>query len=136
MTNIRTHPHEWERMLHLIDLDDLSKAEEVELQDLRELFSEGKGKWKPRKEGLLPVNEKIKRVVSESDLPPVNKKIRRLVLESGMSLSEIERLSGIGRVNLHNIICGETKNINLKNAFLLADFFEIDVNDFREERLK
>lgn len=135
MANIRTHPHEWERMLHLIDLDDLSKAEEVELQDLRELFSDGKGKWE-RKEGLPPVNKKIKQQSREEGLLPLNDKIRRLVLESGLSLSKIERLSGIGRVNLHNIIRGETKNISLKNAFLLADFFEIDVNDFREERLK
>lgn len=136
MANIRTHPHEWVRMLYLIDLDDLSKAEEDELHELRELFSDGKGKWKPRKKGLLPVNEKIKQQSREEGLLPLNDKIRRLVLESGLSLSKIERLSGIGRVNLHNIIRGETKNISLKNAFALADFFEIDVNDFREERLK
>ena len=138
MANIRTHPHEWVRMLYLIDLDDLSKAEEDELHELRELFSDGKSKRKrqPRKEGSSPVSGKVKQQPREEGLLPLNDKIRRLVLESGLSLSKIEKLSGVGRVNLHNIIRGETKNISLKNAFLLADFFKIDVNDFREERLR
>ncbi|XJS09863.1 helix-turn-helix domain-containing protein [Aerococcaceae bacterium WGS1372] len=121
MANIRTHPYEWERMLYLLDLDELNEDNESELGELQKLFGTGDSKRKrqPRREQLLPVNQKIK----------------QLVLESGLSLNKITQFSGIGHGTLGNIIRGETKNINLKTAFLLADFFKIDVNEFREENL-
>lgn len=121
MTNPRKlYPYEWQRMLELTIEDDLTDEEEAELEAIQKLFSI-KPKSQPRKK-------------SEEVLPHLHERIRQLVEDSGLTVREISSRTNIGYGTLGNIIRGDTTNINLRVAFEIADFFEIDVNELREER--
>lgn len=61
------------------------------------------------------------------------KQIIKLINESTKSRYQISKETGIPAATLSRIVHGKQKNIELRNAFKLADSLGVDINEFRKE---
>lgn len=64
------------------------------------------------------------------------KNIIKLINNSNKSRYQISQETGIHAATLSRIVHGEQKDIELRNAFKLADSLGVDINRFREEQDK
>lgn len=60
-------------------------------------------------------------------------KVQHLVQGSGKTYHAISKEIGVSHTTLYHLIAGNSKDMKLSTAFKLADYFGIDVNEFREE---
>ena len=66
----------------------------------------------------------------------LNKKIQKLVSNDDKKYSAISKAIGISHTTLYHLMTGKTTDMKLSTAFKLADYFGIDVNEFRKEDWK
>jgi DNA-binding XRE family transcriptional regulator len=59
-------------------------------------------------------------------------KVLYLVDTSGKTYHAISKELGLSHTTLYHLMAGNSKDMRLSTAFKLADYFNIDVNEFRE----
>lgn len=60
-------------------------------------------------------------------------KILHLVDNDSKTYHAISKEIGVSHTTLYHLMAGNSKDMKLSTAFKLADYFNIDVNEFREE---
>ena len=60
-------------------------------------------------------------------------KVLHLVESDSETYHSISKKIGVSHTTLYHLMAGNSKDMKLSTAFKLADYFNIDVNEFREE---
>ena len=60
-------------------------------------------------------------------------KLKYLVEQSGKTIHQIQNEAEMTSGSLYKLLSGDSKDIELKRAFKLADALGVDVNEFRDK---